>query len=69
MFLAIKTEDGVIMGKISFHCRRLMVTWRGFYKYQENKNRPWKYQELDDAMRANASADECNDTYGRTRMY
>ena len=69
MFLAIKTEDGVIKGNISFYCRMLKVTRQGFYKYLADKDRPWKYQDLADAMRVIASEDECNDTYGRIRMY
>lgn len=69
MFIAIKTEDGVIKGKISFYCRMLNVTRQGFYKYLADKDRPWKYQDLADAMRAIASEDECNDAYGRIRMY
>lgn len=69
MFLAIKTEDGTMKGKISFYCRMLKVTRQGFYKYLANKDCPWKYQELADAMRAIASEDECNDAYGRIRMY
>ena len=69
MFLAIKTEDRVIKGKISFYCRALKVTRQGFYKYPADKDRPWKYQELADIVRAIASEDECNDTYGRIRMY
>ena len=69
MFLARKTEDGVIKGNISFYCRILKVTRQGFYKYLADKDRPWKYQDLADAMRVIASEDECNDTYGRTRMY
>ena len=69
MFLAIKTKDGVIKGKISFYCRMLKVTRQGFYKYLADKDRPWKYQDLADAMRVIASEDECNDTYGRIRMY
>ena len=69
MFLARKTEDGVIKGNISFYCRMLKVTRQGFYKYLADKDRPWKYQDLADAMRAIASEDECNDTYGRIRMY
>ena len=69
MFLAIKTEDGAIKGKISFYCRILKVTRQGFYKYLADKDRPWKYQDLADAMRVIASEDECNDTYGRIRMY
>ena len=69
MFLALKTEDGVIKGKISFYCRMLKVTRQGFYKYLANKDRPWKYQDLADAMRTIMEEDECNDTYGRIRMY
>lgn len=69
MFIAIKTEDGAIRGKISFYCRMLKVTRQGFYKYLADKDRPWKYQDLADAMRVIASEDECNDTYGRIRMY
>ena len=69
MFLAIKTEDGVIKGKISFYCRMLKVTRQGFYKYLKTKDHPWKYQDLADAMRVISSEDECNDTYGRIRMY
>ena len=33
------------------------------------QNRPWKYQPLADAMLEILSEDECNDTYGRIRMY
>ena len=69
MFIARKTEDGAIRGKISFCCRMLKVSRQGFYKYLADKDRPWKYQNLADAMRAIASEDECNDTYGRIRMY
>jgi len=69
MFLAIKTKDGVIKGKISFYCRMLEVSRQGFYKYLADKGRPWKYQDLADAMREIAAEDECNDTYGRIRMY
>ena len=69
MFIAVKTKDGVIKGKISFYCRMLKVTRQGFYKYPANKDRPWKYQDLADAMQAIASEDECNDAYGRIRMY
>ncbi len=45
------------------------MTRQGFYKYLAGKDRPWKYQDLADAMQAIASEDECNDTYGRIRMY
>jgi len=40
IFLALKTEDGRITGKISFYCRMLGVSWQGFYKYLANKDRP-----------------------------
>lgn len=69
MFIAIKTEDGAIRGKTSFYCRMLNVTRQGFYKYLADKDRPWKYQDLADAMREIASEDEYNDTYGRIRMF
>lgn len=69
MFIAIKTEDGVIKGNLSFYCRMLKVTRQVFYKYLTSKDRPWKYQDLADAMRSIASEDECNDAYGRIRMY
>ena len=69
MFLALKTEDGRITGKISFYCRMLGISRQGFYKYLVDKDRPWRYQELTDAMKEIISEDECNDTYGRSRMY
>ncbi len=69
IFLALKTEDGRITGKISFYCRMLGVSRQGFYKYLANKDRPWKYQDLADAMNEIVNEDECNDTYGRIRMY
>ncbi len=69
IFLALKTEDGRITGKISFYCRMLGVSRQGFYKYLANKDCPWKYQDLADAMKEIINEDECNDTYGRIRMY
>ena len=51
IFLALKTEDGRITGKISFYCRMLGVSRQGFYKYLANKDCPWKYQDLADAMK------------------
>ena len=69
MFLALKTEDGRIKGKIAFYCRMLGVSRQGFYKYLSNKGRPWKYQGLADLMKEICNEDECNDTYGRIRMY
>ena len=69
MFLALKTEDGRIKGKIASYCRILGVSRQGFYQYLANKKRPWKYQSLADAMKEICNEDECNDTYGRIRMY
>ena len=69
IFLASKTEDGRITGKISFYCRMLDISRQGFYKYLANKDHPWKYQDLADAMKEIIREDECNDTYGRIRMY
>lgn len=40
-----------------------------FYQYLANKERPWNYQPLADAMLEIRSEDECNDTYGCIRMY
>ncbi len=69
IFLALKTEDGTLKGKTAFYCRMPGVSRQGFYKYLAGKNRPWKYQDLADAMKEIVSEDECNDTYGRIRMY
>ncbi len=69
MFIAIKTDDGRIKGKISFYCKVLHVSRQAFNKYLKTKDAPWKYQALADAMIDICSEDECNDTYGRIRMY
>lgn len=68
IFIAGKMEDGRNKGKLSFYCEVLKVSRQGFYKYQRNKKRPWKYQLIADAMRAIVEEDPCNDTYGRVRM-
>ncbi len=62
MFIAIKTDDGRIKGKISFYCRALHVSRQAFNKYLKTKVTPWKYQPLADAMVAICRGDECNDT-------
>ena len=49
-FIALKTKDGESKGEIAFCYRTLRVSRRGFYQYLANKNRPWKYQPLADAM-------------------
>ena len=68
-FISIKTEDGRIKGKIASYCKWLGVSRQGFYKYLENRDKPWKYQQLADEMLKILDEDECNDTYGRHRMY
>ena len=68
-FIAFKTKDGEIKGDILFYCRVLHVSRQGFYQYPANKDRPWKYQPLADAMMEILAEDNCNDTYGRIRMY
>lgn len=69
MFIAIKTEDGMIKGKISFYCRVLKVSRQAFNSYLKTKDSYWKYQSLADAMFDIYAEDECNDAYGRIRMY
>ena len=68
-FIALKTNDGQNTGKIAFYCKLLHVSRQGFYKYLEAQTRPWKYQDVADAMLEVLAEDECNDTYGRIRMY
>ena len=68
-FLALKTKDGRIKGKIAFYCRVLDVSRQGFDQYLATKDRPWKYQKLAEAMNQIRTEDEYNDTYGRVRMY
>ena len=68
-FIAIKTDDGRIKGDISFYCRMLHVSREGFRKFLINKDKPWKYEALAEEMIKICNEDECNDTYGRIRMY
>lgn len=68
-FIALKTNDGQNTGKIALYCKLLHVSRQGFYKYLEAQTRPWKYQDLADVMLEILAEDECNDTYGRIRMY
>ena len=67
-YIALRTEDGEKKGKIAFYCSVLGVSRQGFYQYLANRDRPWKYQVLADAMLEIVAEDACNDTYGRTRM-
>lgn len=68
-FIALQTKGGELKGDIAFFCRILHVSRQGFYQYLANKDRPWKYQPLADAMKEILTEDEWNDTYGRIRMY
>ncbi len=68
-FIALKTDDGKKKGKIAFCCRVLEVTRQGFYEYLDNRDKPWKYDEPAAEMMEIIYEDECNDTYGRDRMY
>lgn len=68
-FLDIKTDGGRLKGKITFYCDALKVSRQGFYWYLRHRDDPWKYESIAEKMRTILSEDECNDTYGRCRMY
>lgn len=68
-FIDLKTNGGVIKGKLTFYCKVLKVTRQGFYWYLKHRNDPWKYDDIAEKMRAIIAEDECNDTYGRCWMY
>ena len=57
-FIAQKTEDGEIKGKLAMYCRVLNVSRQGFYNYLKNRNKPWKYRALADAMMDILAEDE-----------
>ena len=65
----MKTNDGKDKGKIALYCRVLKVSRQGFYGYLKYKDRPWKYKWVADLMWEILKEDECNDTYGRYRMW
>lgn len=67
--IAIKTNGGMIKGKISFYCKMLNVSRQGYHNYLANKDKPWKYEALAEEMRKINSDEEYNDTYGRIRMH
>ena len=69
MYIAIRTDDGRNIGKISFYCNTLQVSRQAFYDYLGRKGKPWKYQPLADAMLKIHDEDEENADYGRVRMY
>ena len=68
-FIDKKTDGGSIKGKISLYCSVLNVSREGFRKYLRSKDKAWKYAALAEEMFQIVSEDECNDTYGRIRMY
>lgn len=68
-FIDIKTNGGGIKGKIALYCDALNVTRQGFYWYLKHRDDPWKYEGIADKIRSIVNEDECNDTYGRCRMY
>lgn len=68
-FIDIKTNGGCIKGKIAFYCDVLKVSRQGFYCYLKHRDDPWKYEGIAGKMRSILAEDECNDTYGRCRMY
>ena len=68
-FIDIKTDGGRSKGKIAFYCNALGVTRQGFYWYLKHRDDPWKYESIAEKIRGIAAEDECNDTYGRCRMY
>ena len=65
----MKTKDGKDKGKTSMYCRVLNISRQGFYGYLKYKDRPWKYKWVADLMWEILKEDECNDTYGRYRMW
>ncbi len=68
-FIDKKTDGGKVKGKISFYCSVLDISREGFRKYLKSKDKVWKYASLAEEMLQIISEDECNDTYGRMRMY
>lgn len=68
-FLDRKTDGGRRKGKIAFYCSVLHISRQGFYCFLKYRNTPWKYEDIADKMRAVVTEDECNDTYGRSRMH
>lgn len=42
---------------------------QAFYDHLENRYKPWKYEHLTELMTKVTAEDECNDTYGRSRMH
>ena len=68
-YIAIKTDDGKVKGRISFYCKALEVSRQAFYDYIIHKDDPWKYQFLADEIMKIHSKDKHSNTYDRNRMY
>ncbi len=68
-FIAFKSKDGELKGNLSFYCRALRVSRQGFYRYLANKDRPWKYQALADAMMEILEEDDCKDISFYHRLF
>ncbi len=68
-FIDIKTDGGRIKGKIALYCEVLQVSRQGFYWFLKHRDDPWKYEGIAEKMRAVVAENECNDTYGRSRMH
>ena len=68
-FIALKTENCEIKGKIAFYCKVLDVSRQGFYNYLKYKDKPWKYKSLAVMMIEIREEDEYNDKYGKVRMH
>lgn len=57
-------------GKLSLYCCRVLeVSREGFYQYLARKDRPWKYQDLADAMWAIHNEDPYNLGIGVQKQY
>ena len=69
MYIAIRTDDGRNIGKISFYCNTLQVCRQAFYDYLKRKKKPWKYQSLADVILKIHATDEENADCGRIRMF
>ena len=68
-YIAEKTEDGAIKGKLSIYCRVLEVSRQAFYEYLVNRDKPYKYEKIADKIREIIDEDKCNDTYGSRRIH
>ncbi len=68
-FIDRKTDGGRVKGKTALYCHCLGVTRQGFYRYLRHRDDPWKYEGIAEKIREIVDEDECNDTYGRSRMW